>query len=148
MSVLEDLQGLEARVVRRLQELRPLVDEYRELEAIAQRLGLNAEDSAPRASRSRQSRPRTRPATSSSGRRTRSAASSRRTNRASSRGPIAPAGQRQQEIVAMVKTKPGITVREIGTQLGVDPTSLYRIVRALEKDGTIQKQGPELKLAG
>ena len=44
----------------------------------------------------------------------------------------------------MVKARPGITVREIGTELGVDPTSLYRIVHRLEQDGALQKRGREL----
>jgi DNA-binding MarR family transcriptional regulator len=44
----------------------------------------------------------------------------------------------------MVKARPGITVREIGSELGVDPTSLYRIVHRLEQDGALQKRGREL----
>jgi DNA-binding MarR family transcriptional regulator len=44
----------------------------------------------------------------------------------------------------MVKERPGITVREVGSELGVDPTSLYRIVHRLEQDGALQKRGREL----
>jgi DNA-binding MarR family transcriptional regulator len=45
----------------------------------------------------------------------------------------------------MVKARPGITVREVGSELGVDPTSLYRIVHRLEKEGALQKSGRELR---
>jgi DNA-binding MarR family transcriptional regulator len=44
----------------------------------------------------------------------------------------------------MVKEPTGITVREVGTELGVDPTSLYRIVHRLEKEGELRKRGREL----
>jgi DNA-binding MarR family transcriptional regulator len=44
----------------------------------------------------------------------------------------------------VVKAQPGITVREVGTRLGVDPTSLYRIVHKLEQDGSLRKNGREL----
>ena len=46
--------------------------------------------------------------------------------------------------MALVRERPGVTVREVGAELGVDPTSLYRIVHRLEKDGELQKRGREL----
>ena len=52
MSVLEDLRAVEQRVAARLDELRPLVDEYEELMRIADRLGIEARR-APKASKSR-----------------------------------------------------------------------------------------------
>ena len=125
MSVIDELKGLEDRVARRMTELRPMVDEYRELEQVAQRLGVTptaAPDGAPRPRRSR--------------RRARSSASA---NAGGSRS-----NGRRDQLLAMVKARPGITVREIGTELGVDPTSLYRIVHRLEKDGAVKKRGREL----
>ena len=47
-------------------------------------------------------------------------------------------------MLAVVNEKPGITVREAGARLGVDPTSLYRIVHKLEQDGALRKNGREL----
>ena len=41
MSLIDELKGLEDRVAERMKELRPLVDEYRELEQVAQKLGVN-----------------------------------------------------------------------------------------------------------
>lgn len=134
MTVLDDLRGLESRVASRLQELRPLVEEYRALEEVAQRLGLDRDAVAAQKATSRSS---TRGRTSAS-RSTRG--SRRRTRRTAS-------GGRQQQVVEAVKARPGITVREVGVQLGVDPTSLYRIVHRLEQDGTLKKQGRELHAA-
>jgi hypothetical protein len=47
MSVLDQLRSIEQQVLARLRELRPLVAEYRDLEKVADRLGLNGEDDEP-----------------------------------------------------------------------------------------------------
>jgi CRP-like cAMP-binding protein len=128
VSVIDELKGLEDRVAQRMTELRPLVDEYHELEQVAQRLGVAPAaptDTAPAPRRTRRRRSRTATAANNAGGRT-------RTN-----------GRRDQ-LLEMVKARPGITVREIGSELGVDPTSLYRIVHKLEADGALQKRGREL----
>jgi hypothetical protein len=127
VSVIDELKGLEDRVARRMKELRPLVDEYRELEKVAERLGVSPPGrtdagSTPARSRPAARRPRSGSATSG---RTRS-------------------NGRRDQLLAMVKARPGITVREVGTELGVDPTSLYRIVHRLEQDGALRKRGREL----
>jgi CRP-like cAMP-binding protein len=126
VSVIDELKGLEDRVARRMKELRPLVDEYRELEQVAQRLGVTPPAASDAGST---------PARGRSTRRVRSA--SARTGRTRSNG-------RRDQLLAMVKERPGITVRDVGTELGVDPTSLYRIVHRLEQDGALQKRGREL----
>ena len=130
MSVVDELKGLEDRVAQRMTELRPLVDEYRELEQVAQRLGVTAsapaDTPAPRRRTRRRARSSSAPATASAGTRA-------RTN------------GRRDELLAAVKARPGITVREVGAELGVDPTSLYRIVHRLEQDGALQKRGRELR---
>ncbi len=130
MSVVDELKGLEDRVAQRMTELRPLVDEYRELEQVAQRLGVTtpapADTPAPRRRTRRRARSSSAPATANAGTRA-------RTN------------GRRDELLAAVKARPGITVREVGAELGVDPTSLYRIVHRLEQDGALQKRGRELR---
>ena len=125
MSVIDELKGLEDRVAQRMLELRPLVDEYRELEQVAQRLGVTPPAAADTPSRPRRPRRRAR--------------SSARANGRATRG-----NGRRDQLLEMVKARPGITVREIGTELGVDPTSLYRIVHRLEADGALRKRGREL----
>src|SRR4051794_41882038 len=46
VSVLDQFRDAEQRVARRLKELEPAVAEYRELEEVAQRLGLDASKTA------------------------------------------------------------------------------------------------------
>ena len=128
MSVIDELKTLEDRVTRRMDELRPLVDEYRELEQVAQRLGVAATVAADTPARQRRVRRRPRATTNTNG-------STSRAGRSNGR---------RDQLLAIVKERPGITVREIGTELGVDPTSLYRIVHRLEQDGALQKRGREL----
>ena len=140
MSVIDELKGLEERVAERMKELRPLVDEYRELEQVAERLGvgLPVADAAPtRGTRARRSTRRARPKPATAA--TRATAASATATAASARG-----NGRRDQLLEMVKARPGITVREVGSELGVDPTSLYRIVHRLEKDGALRKRGREL----
>jgi len=46
-----------------------------------------------------------------------------------------------------VRERPGVTVAEVGKQLGVDPTSLYRVVHRLEQRGDVRKHGRQLEPA-
>ena len=135
MSVIEELRGLEDRVAQRLAELRPLVDEYHELEQIAERLGVSTATAKARPpAATRGNRGTRRRATSAPAR------AANRTRNDRSRN-----GGRRDQLLAVVKEQPGITVREVGTRLGVDPTSLYRIVHRLEQDGALRKSGRELR---
>ena len=138
MSVIDELKGLEERVAQRMQELRPLVDEYQELEQVAQRLGVSPGDGADTSTPARRSSRR-------KGSTRRNAATTRASTATSapSTGRGRPNGRRDQ-LLSMVKARPGITVREVGTELGVDPTSLYRVVHRLEQEGALQRRGREL----
>jgi hypothetical protein len=138
VSVIDELRGLEERVAKRMQELRPLVDEYRELEQVAQRLGVSPRDGADTSAPARRSSRRNRGTRKTT-------ATTRATTTASA--PASERGRRngrREQLLSMVKARPGITVREVGTELGVDPTSLYRVVHRLEKEGQLQKRGREL----
>ena len=53
--------------------------------------------------------------------------------------------RRQQDVLRLVKQRPGITVSEIAKELGVDATGLYRPVHKLEQDGAIIKRGVTLQ---
>jgi DNA-binding MarR family transcriptional regulator len=59
-------------------------------------------------------------------------------------------GQRSDDVLRIVGEQPGITVRELGGRLGVDPTGLYRVANKLTADGRLRKDGPKLyvKAAG
>jgi DNA-binding MarR family transcriptional regulator len=51
--------------------------------------------------------------------------------------------RREQDVLRLVKRRPGITVSEIAKELGVDATGLYRPVH-IEQDGAIIKRGVAL----
>lgn len=146
MSVLDDLKSLESRVRSRLEELRPLVEEYQELEHAAARLGVVNDTKAERGSAdpaTEVGRPTTAPKRPGSVPRkpagaSRSAARRRTRARGSSR--------RSDQVLAVVKANPGATVKRVGAELEVDPTSLYRIVKRLESEGKLKKDGRELTL--
>jgi hypothetical protein len=144
VSVLDDFRDAEQRVAKRLKELAPAVAEYRELEEVAQRLGIEPAAAPPatkRAStrrngtRARATKPAAAPATSSS------AKSGSRRSRSNARP-----GQRGEQLIELVRARPGITVRDAGKELGVDPTGLYRVVHRLEQAGQLRKNGRGLDL--
>jgi hypothetical protein len=56
----------------------------------------------------------------------------------------APPGRRHEDVLRLVAEQPGITVREIGERLGVDPTGLYRVAKRLTDEGRLSKQGTGL----
>jgi transcriptional regulator with GAF, ATPase, and Fis domain len=144
VSVLDELREAEQRVVQRLKELEPAVTEYQELQAVAKRLGIDAAASTTASASSPPPRRRSRRQSTSGSRKSSGAAKPAR--RRSGRN--ATGGQRQQELLELVRNRPGISVREAATELGVDPTGLYRVVRRLENSGEVRKNGRQLEPAG
>jgi hypothetical protein len=106
----------------RLQELKPLVDEYHRLEAAVQALeGVKpATTTAPRRSRSTSTRTRT-----GTGRRGRPRGS----------------GTRGKQALELVRANPGITIPELAGKMGIKQNYLYRVLPALQKDGMVRKEG-------
>lgn len=51
---------------------------------------------------------------------------------------------RAEQVAALVAQNPGMTVKDVGAEVGVDPTSLYRVVKQLESAGKLEKRGREL----
>jgi AraC-like DNA-binding protein len=110
----------------RLKELRPLHDEYLKLERAKQALeGMDAP------ARRGPGRPR------GSGAATGSASGNgRRRRRRRSTGTAA------DKVLELVRQNPGITVSEVGDQLGYTQKNyLYRVFHNLTEDGSVQKQG-------
>jgi sugar-specific transcriptional regulator TrmB len=120
----------------RLKELKPLVDEYQRLEAAAAAL-----DGVP--------------ATDGGGARAASASTVTRRARAQSapkraksngsgggrRGRPKGTGTRGAEALALVRSKPGITIPEIAEQMGIKQNYLYRVLPGLADDGLVKKDG-------
>jgi hypothetical protein len=172
-SVLDQFRTAEQRVAERLRELEPLVEEYQELEQVAQRLGLDrsrrapAPDKQPPPSPARTQGRRRRPKTKTgSARSTREAGGKSGTAKASAAPTSARAVRRsrsvgdkgrpgvdgrsrqQDDVLHLVNQHPGITVREIARELGVDATGLYRPVHKLEQQGVISKRNAALQPTG
>jgi hypothetical protein len=119
MSLVDDVRR---QITARLKELKPLVDEYHELEAMVQKLG----DGDGAATSSRRSGGRRRSTRSTNGRR---------------RGRPRGSGTRSAQALALVQAKPGITIPELGKEMGITPNYLYRVLPELAKDGKVKKAG-------
>jgi DNA-binding IclR family transcriptional regulator len=117
------LDNFNSELAKRLKELEPMVEEHRQLSAIAEKLG------APAASNGRTAPKRERaarkPAGATSGKRGRPAGS----------------GKRALEVHEIIRSFPGITVSEIAEKMQIKPNYLYRLLPGLEKDGRIVKVG-------
>jgi winged helix-turn-helix DNA-binding protein len=140
MSLVDELREMERQVTRRLQELEPMVAEYQELRKIAERIGEQVADAtnAPKATKPRAK------ASAAAGRPARTRKPPRASKPAAGRELR---GKRDEDIIRIVTEQPGITVAQVGKELGVDPTGLYRVVRRLQAAGRIRKQGLGLKPA-
>jgi hypothetical protein len=137
MTVLDDLQKLEASIVARYRELQPALAEVEELRRVADRLGVDLD---------RPSAKTAKPAAATRTRTRRAPSAGRKTKVTSPRRPRA--GGRREQVLKLVTERPGITVPEIGKALKVDPTGLYRYAKQLEADGVITKSGTALHPAG
>ncbi|MFL5877679.1 MAG: hypothetical protein ACJ76T_17610 [Solirubrobacteraceae bacterium] len=115
MSLVDDVRR---QIEGRLEELKPLVDEYHELEKMVAKLG-----------------PDSTPARRTTRRRARSTNGRRR------RGRPRGSGTRSAQALALVQSKPGITIPEMGKEMGITPNYLYRVLPELAKDGKVRKEG-------
>jgi hypothetical protein len=113
----------------RLDEIKPLVDEYNRLEAALQAL-----DGVPGATATAtRAAPRRVRATTATG--ARKPASSGR------RGRPKGSGTRGKEALELVTKQPGITIPEMAATMGIKQNYLYRVLPALQKDGKVKKSG-------
>jgi DNA-binding NtrC family response regulator len=143
MSLIEEIRAVEQRVLARLEELEPLVAEHRELTALAERLGIAGASGATDAGSSVSSPSAATPAPARQ-RRAAKRAGGAASSASRRKRPPASGSTREAQVLAAVRATPGVTVAEVATTLGVDATSLYRVVRKLSKDGAITKRGLQL----
>jgi hypothetical protein len=111
-------------IEQRLEELRPLREEYVRLERAKAALEGVESETRPRG-------------------RGRGRAASGATRRASGNGRRKRrAGGRAAEALELVRQNPGITIAEMGQRLGMRQHNyLYRIMAGLESEGAVDKQG-------
>ena len=119
-----------AAIDNRLKELRPLYEEYLQLEKAKEALegvGGTRRRGPGRPPGSRTRSTATRRASSGNGRR-------RRRGR---RG-----GNRADQVLKVIRENPGISVSEIGNKLGMKQKNyLYRVMNNLAADGAVRKEG-------
>jgi hypothetical protein len=125
VSIVDDVRQ---QISQRLKELKPLVDEYHQLEAMVRKLA-DGDGTLPPKGRSATRRRSTR---STNGRR---------------RGRPRGSGTRSTQALALVEGKPGITIPEMAKEMGITPNYLYRVLPDLAKDGKVQKTGKGWKPA-
>jgi ribosomal protein S25 len=100
----------------RLRELRPLVDEFNQLEKAAAALaGVGGTKAATR---------------------TRRASGGTRRRRGRPRG----SGNRAKQALELVRARPGITITELADAMGIKANYLYRVMPTLQKEGQVKKR--------
>jgi CRP-like cAMP-binding protein len=109
----------------RLKELRPLVEEFHRLEAAEQALsGVGGSPAAATGTPTRRRRRRSSSA-SSNGRRGRPRGS----------------GTRAAQALQLVSERPGITIPELASAMGIKQNYLYRVMPGLAEEGKVSKSG-------
>jgi hypothetical protein len=113
----------------RLDEIKPLVDEYHRLDAALAALdGVTPTTGTAAPAR----RVRHTPVT---GARKRASTGTGR------RGRPKGSGTRAKEALELVTTRPGITIPEMAESMGIKQNYLYRVLPSLQKDGKVKKSG-------
>jgi ribosomal protein S25 len=102
----------------RLQELRPLVDEFNRLEQAAAALAGVGGSARRTTTRTRRSNGGT------------------RRRRGRPRG----SGNRAKQALELVRARPGITISELADAMGIKANYLYRVMPTLQKEGQVKKR--------
>ncbi|HST54946.1 MAG TPA: hypothetical protein VLJ42_03495 [Solirubrobacteraceae bacterium] len=131
-------------ITDRLNELKPLIDEYQRLEAAAAALdgvgGSSSTATSARAGVKRRGpgRPRgsgtAKPVAASAGRKA-AATPARRAGRRKG------SGTRAAQALSLVQGQPGITIPELAAKMNIKQNYLYRVLPGLEQEGKVGKQG-------
>jgi hypothetical protein len=107
---------------QRLQELRPLVEEFHRLEAAVAALDGVENDAGATTAAARGRRPRAKGAAGRPGR---------------PKG----SGPRAQQTLELIKAQPGVTIPELAQTMGIKQNYLYRVVPGLQRDGLVRREG-------
>jgi hypothetical protein len=123
-----------AAIDNRLKELRPLYEEYQQLE--------KAKDALDSVGAPRRRGPGRPPGSRSTTTRRASSGNGRRRRRGR-RG-----GNRADQVLKVIRENPGVSVSEIGDKLGMKQKNyLYRVVGNLQSEGAVKKEGRGFKAA-
>jgi ribosomal protein S25 len=145
-------------ITARLKELKPLVEEYRRLEAAASALdGVGGSSAAAGRSpaapaarkttgrrgpgRPRGSKTRTTKAAPAAAATAAPAAPAKRGGSRRKAGRRKGSGTRAAQALSFVQAQPGITIPELAARMGIKQNYLYRVLPSLEEEGKVAKQG-------
>jgi hypothetical protein len=123
--VADFLEAKVREIEERLQELRPLIEEFHRLEAASAALDGVSGSGASAARR----RPGARASSNGTGRRGRP------------RGGRSGESTRAAQTVELVRTQPGITIPELAGHMGIKPNYLYRVLPQLADEGKVRRDG-------
>ena len=131
-------------ITDRLKELKPLVDEFKRLEAAASALaGVGGSSAASAAATAPRRRGPGRPRGSRSTTASAATKVARKPGRPAKRraGRRKGSGTRAAEALAFVQGQPGITIPELAAKMGIKQNYLYRVLPGLEQEGKVKKTG-------
>ena len=119
-----------AEMESRLEELRPLVEEYDRLGAAVAALSSVGAGSSRRGATTKRSAKKTvRRSSAGAG------------NGSGRRGRPKGSGVRDKQALELVTASPGVTIPEIAQEMGIKQNYLYRVLPSLEKEGLVRKKG-------
>lgn len=121
-----DLVGqIQRDIERRLQELRPLIEEKEQLEAVLAALTNGAAGAAPAAPRARATTPR------AAGRAPYAAGKNRR----------APRGANREAILSVVRERPGVSAAEVAAITRIAKPTVHTTISQLKRKGILEPEG-------
>lgn len=148
------LTDTRSEIAARLAALEPLLEEYKQLQAVATALKAIPAASSNGVTRTRQPAKRSGTKTRSASRATQAsptaaATKTARKTKAKARGGRPKgSGKRAVEALTLIQKRPGITIPELAKQMGIATTYLYRVLPPLQKEGKIKKAGKGWKPTG
>jgi len=137
-------------ITDRLRELKPLVEEYRRLEAATAALdGIPASPNGASAPAPRSTRVRRGPGRPRGSKTTTALASTSASPKPASAKPAAKrrrrrrkgVGKRAAQALALIVAEPGITIPALAEKMGIKTNYLYRVLPSLEQAGKVRKEG-------
>ena len=129
-------------ITGRLNELKPLVDEFKRLEAAATALAGVGGSAARAVKTTTRRRGPGRPPGSGRKKAAKPAAAAKARRPAKRRaGRRKGSGTRAAEALSFVQGQPGITIPELAAKMGIKQNYLYRVLPGLEQEKKVEKKG-------
>jgi hypothetical protein len=150
-SVTDFLEGKHHEITARLNELKPLVEEYHRLDAANS--VLNSLPGAPASPNGRR-RPGRPPSSKNTKMSAKPAAKQPATRKPIAAKPVSAkragkrrggrrkgTGRRAIQTLQVITDNPGITISEIATKMNIQQNYLYRVIPNLQREGKVKKHG-------